>query len=56
VRRPYRVGLNTWYLVPDGRVRGVLKVRHGVIQEIGIADPVFGSSRHEASVFFRSFS
>jgi hypothetical protein len=33
-------------------VRGVLKVRHGVIDEIGIADAVFGSSRREASIFF----
>ncbi len=56
VSRPYRVGLNTWYLVPRASTLGVLKVRHGVIQEIGITDSVFGSSRHEASVFFRSFS
>jgi beta-glucosidase len=55
ISRPYRVGLNTWYLVPDGAVRGVLKVRHGVIEEIGIADAVFGSSRREAWIFFTSF-
>jgi hypothetical protein len=55
ISRPYRVGLNTWYLVPDGAVRGVLKVRHGVIEEIGIVDAVFGSSRREAWTFFTSF-
>jgi S-formylglutathione hydrolase FrmB len=56
VSRPYPLGLNTWYLVPDGAVRGVLKVRHGAIEEIGIADPLFGSSRREARIFFSSFS
>ena len=56
VSRPYKVGLNTWYLLPDGPVLGVLKVRHGVIEEIGITDKLFGSSRRESAIFFRSFS
>jgi hypothetical protein len=55
VSRRYPVGLNTWYLVPDGPVRGVLKVRHGLIEEVGIADAIFGASQHEANKFFRSF-
>lgn len=54
--RPYRVGLNTWYLTADGALRGVLKVGHGVIEEIGITDATFGQSRREATRFFRSFS
>jgi hypothetical protein len=33
-----RIGVNDWYLVPNGRSIGVLKVRKGVIEEIGIAD------------------
>jgi hypothetical protein len=33
-----RIGANDWYLVPNGHSIGVLKVRNGVIQEIGIAD------------------
>jgi hypothetical protein len=36
--RGYKIGLNTWYLVGNGPSRGVLKVRHGVILEIGIAN------------------
>jgi beta-glucosidase len=56
VSRAYRVGLNTWYLVPDGPVLGVLKVRHGVIEEIGITDKLFAASRRESAVFFTSFS
>jgi hypothetical protein len=56
VSRPYRVGLNTWYLTTHGAVRGILKVRHGVIEEVGIADAVFASNRRETATFFRSFS
>src|SRR6202012_1702920 len=36
--RGFKIGLNTWYLVGNGRSRGVLKVRRGVILEIGIAN------------------
>jgi hypothetical protein len=36
--RAYRIGLNTWYLAPNGRSRGIVKVRHGIIEEVGIAD------------------
>jgi hypothetical protein len=36
--RPFQVGLNTWYLIPGNAATGVLKVRHGLIYEIGIAD------------------
>ncbi len=35
--RPLHIGLNTWYLVPNGEATEVLKVRHGIVQEIGIA-------------------
>ena len=38
VGRRIRIGLNDWYLLPNGRSIGVLKVRHGVIEEVGIAD------------------
>jgi len=34
--RGYQVGLNRWYLVPGRLSRDVLKVRHGVIEEIGL--------------------
>jgi beta-glucosidase len=57
VSRPYRVGLNTWYLVPDGpAARGVLKVRHGKIQEVGIANPALTASQRMRVIFFRTFS
>jgi hypothetical protein len=38
VGRGYRIGRNTWYLTPNGASHGVIKVQHGVIQEVGIAD------------------
>jgi hypothetical protein len=34
----HQIGLNTWYLI-TGDPTGVLKVQHGIIQEIGIVDP-----------------
>jgi hypothetical protein len=41
VGRAYHVGKNVWYVTPNGPSRGVLKVRNGVIQEIGIASKRF---------------
>ncbi len=52
----FGIGANRWYLVPDGRVMGVLKVRHGMIQEIGVADRQMVLSRRAAGRFLRSFS
>jgi hypothetical protein len=36
VSRPFHVGANYWYIVPGKAARGVLKVRGGRIQEIGL--------------------
>jgi len=52
---PRRIGLNTWYLCPNGPSRGVLKVRHGIIEEIGIADKRLTNSRRAALRFLDSF-
>ena len=52
---PYYVGRNTWYLAPDGAARAVLKVRHGDVQEIGIAAKILTAPRRRASAFLRSF-
>ena len=56
VSRRYRVGANTWYMVPDSPVLGVLKVRNGVIEEIGITDRLFGVDHSRALAFFRNLS
>ena len=44
--RAFKIGLNTWYVFPDGPSSGVLKVRRGVVEEIGIVDkrPTGGAS------------
>jgi hypothetical protein len=34
--RPLRLGPNTWYLFADGSARGLLKVRRGRVEEIGL--------------------
>ena len=52
----FRIGLNTWYLTPNGPSRGVLKVRHGIIEEIGIADKQLTNNRTAAARFLDSFS
>ena len=52
----YGVGLNDWYTAPDGRVRAVLKVRRGTVQEIGIANPSLTGSRRATARFLGGFS
>jgi hypothetical protein len=48
--------LNTWYLVGNGPSRGVLKVRHGVILEIGIANKrLAAGGRRTALRFLKAF-
>jgi hypothetical protein len=49
------VGLNNWYVVPGSTADGVLKVRHGVIQEIGVADKGLLAGRKAWLRFFTSF-
>ncbi|MDQ6748431.1 MAG: hypothetical protein M3010_10060 [Candidatus Dormibacteraeota bacterium] len=38
VSRRIAIGRNDWYLAPNGFSHGVLKVRHGVILEVGVAN------------------
>jgi hypothetical protein len=53
--RGIQIGKNTWFLAPNGSSRGLLKVRHGVIDEIGIANKALTSSRPAARAFLSSF-
>jgi NHL repeat len=50
------VGLNDWYMAPDGASTAVLKVRDGTIQEIGIADASLTHTRRAQHSFITSFS
>jgi hypothetical protein len=56
VGQSFHIGLNYWYLVPDGKNEGVLKVRHGTVEEIGIADKRLVQGRRAAGRFLVSFS
>jgi hypothetical protein len=51
----YRIGRNTWYLIGNGASRGVLRVQHATILEIGIANKRLTRSRQVAARFLRSF-
>jgi hypothetical protein len=53
---PFHIGLNYWYLTPNGRSCGVLKVRHGIIEEIGIANRSLTRNGNAAGRFLTSFS
>ena len=54
--RGFAVGANVWYLLPNGAGHGVLKVRHGIVQEVGVAASAFTRTRAQEGVFFSSFS
>jgi ABC-2 type transport system ATP-binding protein len=53
--RRYHVGLNDWYVASDGRIRAVLKVRRGTVQEVGIADRNLTAPGRATAAFLRSF-
>jgi hypothetical protein len=53
--RVFVIGLNDWYLAPDGGVTAIFKAREGVIQEIGIAVQALTDSRSAQRTFLTSF-
>jgi hypothetical protein len=55
LRSYYAVGLNDWYLVPGRSAYGVLKVRYGVVLEVGVADKRAIHGRKGPLRFFTSF-
>jgi hypothetical protein len=52
---PFRIGLNDWYTAPNGSSIAVLKVRHGIVQEIGIADKQLARTRKAQGTLMSSF-
>jgi hypothetical protein len=52
----FHIGLNYWYLAPNGASTGILKVRHGIVEEIGIADRRLTRGRKAQRTFLTSFS
>jgi Pro-kumamolisin, activation domain/Putative Ig domain/Bacterial Ig-like domain (group 3) len=53
---PFAIGSNRWYLAPAGPATAVLKVRGGIVQEIGIANRQLTKSRTAQRTFLSSFS
>jgi hypothetical protein len=56
LEKPFHLGRNDWYLAPNGQSTAVLKVRHGIIEEIGIGDKRLTRSRRADLAFLASFS
>lgn len=54
--RGFHVGRNWWYFGPSGSARGLLKVRHGIVEEVGIADTALTRGRRAQRTFITSFS
>lgn len=52
---PFNIGLNYWYLARIARYTAVLKVRNGVVEELGIANSAVTKTRAAQSVLMRSF-
>ncbi len=53
---PFHVGLNHWYLAPNGSSTAILKVRHDVVEEIGICDKALTRTHKEQVAFLHSFT
>jgi hypothetical protein len=52
---PIPIGVNHWYLAPFGPATAVLKVRHGVVQEVGIAERRLTKTRAAQTILMGSF-
>jgi fibronectin-binding autotransporter adhesin len=49
LRKVFHIGLNDWYVIPRRAANGVLKVRHGVVQEIGLVNKRLTGTRRAQS-------
>jgi len=53
---PFKIGLNEWYLAPNGGSTAVLKVRKRIVEEIGIGEAALTRGHKEQVAFLTSFS
>jgi isoquinoline 1-oxidoreductase alpha subunit len=53
---PLHVGLNSWFLAPNGPSTAILKVRGGKVEEIGIGEKALMHGHHAQVAFLKSFS
>ncbi len=54
--RAFHVGRNFWYFSANGASTGLIRVRRGIIQEIGIAQRSLLRTSRARRIFLRSFS
>jgi hypothetical protein len=52
----FHIGRNYWYMARDSSSTAVLKVRHGIVEEIGSANRQLTKSRKAQRSFMKSFS
>jgi hypothetical protein len=52
---PFHIGLNYWYLARGARYTAVMKVRSGVVEELGIAENALTRTRSAQKVLMHSF-
>jgi hypothetical protein len=53
--KPFKVGSNDWYFGAGSYARAIVKVRNGVIQEVGLASLGLTTTRSQERVFITSF-
>lgn len=53
--RTLRIGRNDWYLIRRRTATGVLKVRHGLVREVGLANPALTATRSDQRALFNSW-
>jgi hypothetical protein len=51
----FHIGLNAWYLAPNGSSTAVLKTRRGIVEEIGIGDKALTKGHKAQLAFLKSF-
>lgn len=51
----FRIGATTWYVLRSGRSTGVVKVQHGTVLEVGIANHKITATKAEQRRLLRSF-
>ena len=55
IEPPFHIGPNYWYLARGARYTAVLKVRGGIVQELGIAENALTATRSAQNVLMHSF-
>ncbi len=55
LHKPFRIGLNDWYVAPAGAANVVVKARHHVVYELGLVNKSVTATRAAAGKLLTSF-